>query len=155
MKHKRLVLLSITSLILLSCNQIDGIKTEINEQQSVELQEADKPIPFKEPNNQSDPAWVVNQIFEAAKSSEYEILLKLCLPDGEGDADTRGICAINFASKERKNNFNSYFKFGQIIGKPVIVENHAKVQFKFGPNGNEDETMNLLQRDGKWYLAGF
>lgn len=109
----------------------------------------------KEANNQSDPAWVVNQIFEAAKNSEYETLLKLCDPEGEGDGDTRQICSIYSSPKEAKNEFNSYFKFGQIIGKPVIVENQAKVQIKFGPNGDRDETMNLIQRDGKWYLSSF
>jgi hypothetical protein len=155
MKHKRIFLLSISVLTLFSCSQTDDNKSEATDQQTVEVNSADNSTAIKESNNQTDPAWVVNQIFEAAKSSEYESLLKLCDPEGEGDGDTRQICSIYSAPKEAKNEFNSYFKFGQIIGKPVIVGNQAKVQIKFGPDGDRDETMDLIQRDGKWYLSSF
>lgn len=145
MKFKQLTFILIGILLLFSCNQTtQNGGNEATESNSIE-----------NISNQADPAWVVNQIFKAAKNSEYEILLKLCDPKGEGDSDTRNICSTYISPIEARDQFNTYFKFGQIIGKPVIVEDQAKVQIKFGPNGDKDETMNLVNRDGKWYLSSF
>ena len=145
MKYKKLILISLTALTILSCNQSKSNTSSTTEKASE----------VKEANDQSNPVWVVNQIFEAARNSKYESLLTLCDPNGGGDGDTKQICAVYLASKEEKDEFNSYFKFGQVIGKAVIAGDEATVQIKFGPQGNKDETMNLSKRDGKWYLRSF
>jgi len=105
--------------------------------------------------NQSDPSWVVNQLFEAANNGDYTILEKLCDPMEEGDGDTKTICGLASASEKVKTEFATYFKAGKIVGEPEINDNTASVPFKFGPNGERDETMNLVQREGLWYLSSF
>lgn len=145
MKYKKIILLSLSVLTFLSCNQNENKGSSTTEKVSK----------VKEANDQSNPVWVVNQIFEAAKTGNYESLLTLCDPNGEGDGDVKRICSVYLSSKEDKDEFNSYFKFGQVLGKAVIAGNEAMIQIKFGPQGNKDETMNLLQRDGKWYLRSF
>jgi len=103
MKLTRLFIISMGILLLSNCNpSTPKQNAEQTGSKSMEV------------NNQSNPAWVVNQIFEAAKSNNYEILLNLSF---EG--------------------------------------NYAKVKIKFGPNGNKDETMNLVKRADKWYLSSF
>ncbi len=145
MKHKKIILLCLSAFTFLSCNQKDIKGDSVTE----------KAVDLKEINNQSDPVWVVNQIFEAARTGKYESLLTLCDPNGEMDGDSKAICSVYLASDEEKDEFNTYFKFGQVIGDAVIAGNEAMVQIKFGPQGNKDETMNLFQRDGKWYLRSF
>lgn len=136
MKTKTLSLTVICALMLLSCGQN---ASSGNNGDSGKV-------------DQSDPVSVVNQIFQAAKSGKYEVLLNLCDPTGEGDGDTKRICSIQSASQEDKNEFNDFFKLGQVIGEPDIVDNQAKVQIMFGPDGGNNETINLVNRDGKWYL---
>ena len=105
--------------------------------------------------DQTDPKWVVNQVFEAANSNDYSLLSSLCDPSGEGDRDTKRICAVGDESDKSKEEFNTYFKLGKVIGEPTISGDEAKVVIKFGPTGTKDETMNLVNRDGKWYLSSF
>ena len=140
MKYKELILLSFTALTLWSCNQSESNTTATTE---------------KVTNDQTNPVWVVNQIFEAARTSKYDALLTLCNPNGTGDGDVKSICSVYLASAEDKEEFNSVFKFGQVIGKAVIAGNEATVQIKFGYQGNKDETMNLTKVNGEWYLRSF
>ena len=145
MKYKKLILLSLTALTILSCNQSESNTSSTTEKVSE----------VKEANDQSNPVWVVNQIFEAARSGKYESLITLCDPNGAGDGDVKNVCGVYLASAEDKDDFNSFFKFGQVIGKAVIAGNEAKVQMKCGYEGNKDWTMNLSKHDGKWYLRSF
>ena len=140
MNYKYLILISFVSLTLLNCNQNESTASSTTE---------------NEAKDQTNPVWVVNQIFEAARNSKYDALLTLCDPNGTGDGDVKSICSVYLASAEDKDEFNSYFKFGQVIGNAVIAGNEATVQIKFGPQGNKDETMNLTKLDGKWYLRSF
>jgi hypothetical protein len=111
--------------------------------------------PAKSTNAQSDPKKVVEMIFTAAKTGNFNPLMNICDPLGEGDSDTRSLCKIANAGPEGQEEFKEYFKFGQVIGNAVIDGNRAVVQFKFGPQGNRDETMNLVNRNGLWYLSSF
>jgi len=67
MKYKELILLSFTALTLWSCNQSESNTTATTE---------------KVTNDQTNTVWVVNQIFEAARTSKYDALLTLCNPNG-------------------------------------------------------------------------
>lgn len=104
---------------------------------------------------QADPEAVMTAVFEAAKTKDYTILAGLCDPNGEGDGDTKQICSVAFAPEETKNEFVQWFKYGQVIGKPVVVGDTAMVQFKFGEQGARDETMQMIRRNGSWYLMSF
>jgi hypothetical protein len=102
--------------------------------------------------DQSNPESVVNAVFYGAKTGEFSVLEGMCDPKGEGDGDTRRICNVANMDQKFKDEFVKYFKDGKISGSAVINGNNAQVPILFGPGGRMDETFNLIQRDGKWYL---
>ena len=102
----------------------------------------------------ADPASVVQAIFLAAQTQKYEQLAGLCDPLGEHDGDMDLICNMN-AGHPDVASFVAFFANAQIAGEPVIDGDQAKVPVLVGSNGDQEETMNLIQRDGEWYLLGF
>jgi len=101
------------------------------------------------------PANVVKAIFYAAKTQEFQTLSELCDPEGKGDGDTRMICDLAYSDEEREN-FVKFFKNGKISGSTIQTDGGgASVPILYGPNGEKEETMNLIKRDGKWYLSSF
>lgn len=104
--------------------------------------------------NYEDPASVLQAVFQAAVSGEYENLAGLCDPLGENDEDTVLICEIT-ADHEAAEKFGEFFGNGRINGEVTINGDTAELPFLFGPDGDQDETMIFIQRDGKWYLFEF
>ncbi len=102
----------------------------------------------------SDPASVLQAVFTAAQTEDFSVLSSLCDPQGENDDDTTLICAIT-SEHPNKDSFIEYFAHAKITGDAVIEGNRAEIPFLFGPDGDKEETMGLVQRDGKWYLADF
>jgi hypothetical protein len=102
----------------------------------------------------SKPESVVEAIFKAAKTKDFESLKALCDPKGENDGDTKDICGVA-DNKEMQEEFVQFFEKGKVSGSARIEGDEAEVDFTFGPSGNDTETMNLIQRDGKWYLKSF
>jgi hypothetical protein len=104
----------------------------------------------------STPEGVVQAIFDAAQSGDFSALGDLCDPQGESDGDAQIICdaATDEASQEEVARF---FAKGKITGDAEISGdgNQALVPFLFGPDGDVEETMVLIKRDGQWYLLGF
>ena len=105
--------------------------------------------------DQTNPKSVVEYIFSSAKSSDFSGLSQLCDPKGENDSDTKRICNLANEEDKVKDSFNEYFAKGTVVGEAKINGDQAAVKFKFGPDGTKEETMNLIQREGKWYLYGF
>ncbi|MBN1993072.1 MAG: hypothetical protein JW953_10240 [Anaerolineae bacterium] len=104
----------------------------------------------------TSPESVVQTIFDAAQSGNFTLLQGLCDPQGENDNDTQTIC--NWATDETdREEFIKYFAAGKINGKATINPDgtQAEVPFLFGPDGNNEETMKLVNRNGQWYLFGF
>jgi hypothetical protein len=97
---------------------------------------------------------VVQAIFDAAKNKDIVILTSLCDPKGENDGDTRRICNVAKDSK-KLDEFVLWFSKGKVTGKAIIEGDRAMVPFVFGPDGKKKEEMNLIKRDGKWYLYSF
>lgn len=104
--------------------------------------------------DQSTPSGTVQILFDAASSKDFAALGNLCDPKGENDGDTRSICALATDDADAEE-FVEYFSKGKISGDAVIEGNKAEVPFLFGPDGKREETMRLVQRDGKWYLSAF
>ncbi len=102
----------------------------------------------------TDPASVLQAVFTAAQTEDFSVLSSLCDPQGENDDDTAFICAIT-ADHPEKDSFVEYFAQAQIAGDAVIDGDRAEIPFLFGPDGDREETMGLIQRDGKWYLSDF
>jgi tetratricopeptide (TPR) repeat protein len=102
----------------------------------------------------TDPASVLQAVFQAAASGNYQNLAGLCDPLGENDEDTALICEIT-ADHEAAEKFAEFFGDGRINGDVTINGDTAELPFLFGPDGDQAETMVFIQRDGKWYLFEF
>jgi hypothetical protein len=104
----------------------------------------------------TDPASVLQAVFDAAQSGDFAALQNLCDPLGENDSDTQMICDLATDNTERAS-FVEFFEKAQINGDAQISldGSEAEVPFLFGPDGQEEETMKLINRDGNWYLSSF
>jgi Flp pilus assembly protein TadD len=104
----------------------------------------------------TSPESMVQTIFDAAKSGDFASLTDLCDPQGENDGDTQMICDLA-TDEANRDEFVQYFAAGKINGDAITSPDgqSAEVPFLFGPDGTSDETMELINRDGQWYLFGF
>jgi len=102
----------------------------------------------------TDPASVLQAVFTAAQTEDFSRLPELCDPLGEHDGDTDAICNMA-ADHPDRDAFVAAFAQAQLNGDPLIDGDRAEVPFLYGPNGDQEETMTLIRRDGKWYLLGF
>lgn len=106
-------------------------------------------------------------LFKAARDKDFSGAGALCDPARENDGDTDCICALDTTyvphncSARKKESYtvetiSEYFQTGKISGETVIEEGFAKIPFTFGPDDEQlNETMNLVKRDGFWYLSSF
>lgn len=104
--------------------------------------------------NFADPKSVTASIFYAAESGRVAHLAGLCDPRGENDEDTARICAMTPSSPEW-DDFRTEFARGRLNGEPRVSGDRAALHFLFGPDGRQSETMELVRRDGRWYLSSF
>ena len=117
----------------------------------------------------TNPESVVNAIFYAAQSHDFAILQGLCDPFGEGDGNTERICLV---SDVADGTFEGDYDPEEILIKFVdMLENcyiHGNVTYEldsfdgsqkasvpFSCPGRGEETMNLVNRYGNWYLFSF
>jgi len=113
---------------------------------------------------QSSPESVMKEVFRAADTRDFSNLHLLCPPDNSNDGDTQQyICDAESASEKTKDEYVSYFKEAKIngeitYGKSSNGNKKAAVPFWFNhPSGESrsNETMNLVEIEGKWYLSSF
>ena len=102
----------------------------------------------------SDPKSVVGSIFYAAETGQAEHLRGLCDPDGAGDDDTRRICAMQPGAADW-DSFRHNFARARLNGEPRVSGNRARLDFVFGAGATRSETMELVRRGQRWYLASF
>ncbi|MBN2681876.1 MAG: hypothetical protein JXR58_05175 [Bacteroidales bacterium] len=100
----------------------------------------------------SNPAKVVEVIFEVANSLEFEKLNNLCDPCGENNESSKAICELSDSEKEK---FVNYFKNGHINGDIRIMNDTAWVPILFGTEGNKPDVIKLIERDNKWFIIDF
>lgn len=162
MKTKVLVwsLLAIGIISLGACGSSKGTDTKTEE--TVVVDEA-APVTTEEGSDeettanapvidQRDPERVMEGIFAAAESGNYTGLDGICAADADGDC--KSICSIATADAAKKEEFKSYFSTG-VVTNTEITGDHAHVDFKFGPNGEKEESMKLVLVSGKWYIQSF
>lgn len=106
---------------------------------------------------QKTPEAALQMVFDAAKSGKLEGLKVLLPPGGGEDGDVRNVCGVSKAPQKDQDEFRQYFEKGAIPGKARIDEEAgtAEVDFLFGPTGKKKETMNLVRKEGLWYLSSF
>jgi len=102
---------------------------------------------------QSDPVLLLEWVFYIANNHQFENLIGICDPNGDGDVQS--ICNVVSASAEKQDEFIMYFEKGTVDGEDIITGETAKVSFLFGPNGGKSEEMNFVKIDGLWYLSSF
>ena len=106
--------------------------------------------------DQSKPENLMNIIFQAAQSGDFSQLPDLCHPDADMDGDVKDVCSCGEAGAdpEMLASFKEYFAKGKVQETRMIVD-EADVLFTFGPDGTKEETMRMIEIDGKWYLKSF
>ena len=105
--------------------------------------------------DQSTPTSTLQALFDNAKSGNFAAL-KLLVPEVPGlDGDVRRIASVPEAKPEEQREFQEWFSTGKIDGEARIEGDKAEVDFLFGPKGDRNETMNLIKKDGNWYLFSF
>jgi hypothetical protein len=102
----------------------------------------------------TDSKRVLSSVFYAAQSGHSEHLATLCDPEGEANSHALRICSQVEGSDEWKA-FVEQFSKGRLIGEARIAGDRALVNFVFGKSGTQRETMELVRRDGRWYLLAF
>lgn len=114
------------------------------------------PAPTPTPNPHDTPEGVVNVVFTAARTNDFESLGGLCDPTGKNDQDTQKICDLA-TDPEFRDRFIEFFVFGKVTGDAQITDdgNLAEVPVLMGRDGKDEEQIKLIKRDGKWYLFSF
>jgi hypothetical protein len=104
----------------------------------------------------TNPVAVLQAVFVAANTGEFEVLQGLCDPLAENDADTQNICDVA-TDDTSSDSFVEFFSTGQIAGGVEVSEDGSQIEipFLFGPDGQREETMTLINRSGNWYLYSF
>lgn len=102
----------------------------------------------------TNPASVLQMVFYSAANSDFSNLTSLCDPLGENDGDTALICEVT-ADHEAAEDFDIFFSNGRIDGPVIINGDSAEIPFLFGADGDQEETMEFILRDGLWYLYQF
>ena len=156
---KSFILLS-TALFLVACGETKKEETKqtdttvVDEAEPVLEEEVvvEEAIPQPKGIDQRDPEKILEGIFMAAETGNYEGLENICASNA--DSDCKDICSIASANAKKKEEFKNYFTNGSTINTE-INGNKATVEFKFGPGGKKRETLNFVLEGGKWYIVSF
>ena len=103
----------------------------------------------------SSPTAVVQTIIKAAKTKNYNPLLKLCNESINMDGDAKDVCGIASAKKSDQDDFNEFFGNAKITGQPRINKGIAEVDIVTTAEGGSKETIVCQVKYDKWYLKGF
>lgn len=105
------------------------------------------------------PENLVNSMFKAISEKDYAVLRDLCDPLGENDGDSRKICGMEYLEETEQNEMIEYFGKASINGsttyETVDGDSYAHVPIIFGPNRDLKETIELVNRKGKWFFSSY
>ena len=101
-----------------------------------------------------EPKRVLSSVFFAAQTGESQHLRGLCDPEGKANEHALRICSQTRGSKDWPA-FKMQFEKGRLIGEARVSGDSALVNFVFGKNGTDRETMELVRRGERWYLLAF
>ncbi len=102
---------------------------------------------------QKNPKTLMNYIFKSAKKGDFSNFRYLCDPYAENDTDTKAMCFIEMQSQKQKELIISSLGNGRIMGEPKIKGDKAEIEFAYGESSSNLDTMNLINRNGFWYLS--
>ncbi len=133
---------------ILQLNEIKSYDTKIKNE--IAQLEYSKTFDF-----QKNPVDLLNYIFESTKNRDFKNFRYLSDPYTEIDNSVKLICYAEILSTRQQENFITDFENGRIIGKPKIKNNTAEIEFAFGPYSDKLEVMNLVNRNGLWFLKSY
>ena len=102
----------------------------------------------------TNPKRVLASVFFAAKHDKADHLATLCDPEGSANKHALRICRQTWQGEDWRS-FQRQFAQGRLIGEARISGDRALINFVFGPQGTDPETMELVRRDGNWFLKAF
>lgn len=152
---KRNFLLAIFAMVFLAwgCSDTkDAAKDDTEETGKKKKPADDEESSNDESSSQNDPADVVRTIIKAAKTENYSSLSGICAADADGDS--KDICNLENLV-DRQEEFKEYFAKAKVVGDAEVNGNEAAVKIMFGPDGDKEETMNLVKEGKKWKLLSF
>lgn len=100
------------------------------------------------------PEQVVEAVFDAARHDDDAWLLDLCGFGVETDGDVEALCGLRIDGEEW-DAFVEAFRTGEVTGPAAVEGDRARVPFRFGPDGDRPEVMELRNVSGRWVLVSF
>ena len=105
----------------------------------------------------STPEKLVSSMFSAIKTKDNCVLRDLCdYYPKEADADVMAVCGLFYLPQEAYEMFVAEFGNAYISGYVTYETyegvSYANVPIKFGKNVDKDETIQCVNRAGKWFL---
>lgn len=110
--------------------------------------------PVREEVDFGDPKSVTAALFWAAAHDDDTHLASLCDPAGENDAETARVCGLRRGAPDWAA-FRAAFAEATLNGEPRISGDRASIYLVYGAGRAETETMELVRREGRWYLFEF
>ena len=104
--------------------------------------------------DQSDPAKVLQAVFDIANGASSASLGLLCDPLHQNDLDTQRICD-EADGVDPLGSFAQYFRTGKALSEPLVAGDSAWIAFQYGPTGAHQDTLCLIRRADRWYLLNF
>lgn len=163
--NKKVITTSLMAIVLFACGgeskeeggATDSTKTEETTEvpentEAAEIPEAETADETQDLN--STPLKVIETIANAAKTREYEPLKQLLHESVKADRDCREVCGMA-EHKDEDARFVEFFSEMVVDGEPKIEGDKAEVKVKVGKGASKNETIKMVQVDGKWYLESF
>jgi hypothetical protein len=101
----------------------------------------------------TDPRSVVGGVIHAARSGDPRPLATLCLA-GVSEPSVARICDLGVDAPAWPG-FRGAFARARLNGQPRVSGDRAAINFVYGPDAKRPETMELVRKGGRWYLARF
>jgi hypothetical protein len=99
---------------------------------------------------QSDPTALAETIVYLIQNEKYDALPGLV--DEQANEDSKQLAALKDADETKQGQTTGYFESAS-IGAPVIDGDKAIV--KISLSHGFEETFEMVNRDGKWYLLSY
>lgn len=110
--------------------------------------------PAKPTLDASSPKALAESIFAIAKDGDLALLAPVADPQG-ADGDAKDVAGVAKAAPEKQAEFRAFFRDGKVHGEVKTEGDQAAVPILFGPGATREETLNMVRRDGRWYLQSF
>lgn len=100
------------------------------------------------------PEDLMKYIFSAAKKNDLEKFRHLCDPYGENDSDSGSFCYFQMMPQVGRKEMIERIENGRIMGDAIIEDDKASIEVAIGKSSNELVKVNMVRRNGNWFISG-